>query len=114
MRASRSCSRSARVNPYPSADAILDPLFRSDSLDNVTGFVVPQFDFVIGAARTKTDAAERVGLLAEAEAIAMSRAPVVPIAQFRTLTVTSERVHDLVVGLDGSFDASLVWLEPGD
>jgi hypothetical protein len=41
----------------------------------------------------------------------MSFAPIVPIAQFRTNSVVSPRVRDLVVTVNGTFAGDKVWLE---
>ena len=95
---------------WPSADAYLVPLFRSGSPDNVLGFRVAEVDAVLDEAMSSRDADERADLLVEAERLIMERFPVIPIGQFRTAWVVSERVRSLSVAVTGTFDATVVSL----
>jgi ABC-type transport system substrate-binding protein len=95
---------------WPSADAYLVPLFSSRSPDNVLGFRVAEVDEALAAAVALVDPTERATKLAEAERLIMERYPVIPIGQFRTAWVMSERVRGLSVAVTGTFDATSVFL----
>lgn len=98
------------VGLYPAADAFLTPLFRSGSETNVTGFAVPAVDEVLRAARAEPDAAARVERYRDAERRIMDMVPIIPIAQFETLSVATRRVRGLTFTPLGSFDGTSVWL----
>lgn len=91
-------------------DVYLDPLFRTGGSDNVTGFSDPAVDLLLDAAARALDPPERLRLLGEAESLVLAAAAIVPIAQFRLLSVSSPAVQDLEVGVGGTFDATAVWL----
>ena len=98
------------IGLYDDADAYLAPLFATGSRDNATGFTDGAFDQLVNQARATAGAADRAALEQHAEQRLLSLAPVVPIAQFRTRAVVSDRVHDLAVSLDGTLDAERVWM----
>jgi oligopeptide transport system substrate-binding protein len=98
---------------YRSADAFLSPLFLANAPDNVTGFADPGVDRALKAARAEDDPAKRKSFYALAERRVMARFPIVPIAQFLSHTVASARVKDMSVAVDGTFDATKVWLTDG-
>lgn len=98
------------VGLYPAADAFLTPLFRSGSETNVTGFSAPAIDEVLRAARAEPDLAARVERYRDAERRIMDLVPIIPIAQFETLSVATRRVRGLAFNPLGSFDGSSVWL----
>jgi len=100
------------IGMYPSPDAYVTPLFLSGSRDNATGFAAASVDELLGTARATADPTERQRLYSQAEQQIMGFAPIVPIAQFRTKSVVSPRVRDLVVTVNGSFAGDKVWLEP--
>lgn len=90
----------------------LDRLYRSTSRDNITGLNDPNVDALLDQAATTQDADARVALVGQAEAAVLALAPALPLAQFRVLAVAHDDVHDLDVGVDGTFDGEAVWLEP--
>lgn len=96
------------VAAYPSPDAVLAPLFRSDSSDNLTGLADPAVDGLLGRARAEPDQARRTALYQEAERAALDAVPVLPIAQFELHAVVSERVRNLVATSLGTFDGATV------
>ena len=98
------------VGLYPAADAFLTPLFRSGSETNVTGFSAAAVDDVLRAARAEGDAARRIELYRDAERRIMDLVPIVPIAQFETLSAAAPRVRGLRWTPGGTFDGSRVWL----
>ncbi len=98
------------IGSYPSPDAFLTPMYQSGTTDNVTGFSLPQVDALLQAGRAEADEAKAIGAYQEAERIILAQAPVVPVAQFQTHSVTAPRVQDLVVTTLGIFDASRVRL----
>ena len=102
--------RYTAIGVYPSPDAYLAPLFLSGSRDNVTGFSNPQVDQELNVARATPDPAGRQNLYRQAEKHVMEQAPIVPIAQFRSKVVVSERVHDLELTVNGTFAGDKVWI----
>ena len=98
------------VGGHPRADAFLDPLFRSGTDTNVTGFALGVIDDLLRSATAEPDDAKRVAIYRDAERRIMALVPIVPVAQFETLSVTTSRVHGLVVDLLGTFDGAAVWL----
>lgn len=98
------------VGLYPAADAFLTPLFRGGSETNVTGFAVPAVDEVLRAARAEPDPAARVERYRDAERRIMDMVPIIPIAQFQTLSVAKGQVRGLAFTPLGSFDGASVWL----
>lgn len=98
------------IGGYRAADAYLDPLFRTGAADNVTGFSDPAVDLLLDGAARALDPAERARLLGEAEGLVLAAAPIVPIAQFKLLSVASESVQGLELSVAGTFDAATVWL----
>src|SRR5581483_4473594 len=102
--------RLGTIGVYPSPDAYLAPLFVSGSRDNATGFADAGVDQLIGMARATADPAARQNLYQQAEHAIMQLVPILPIAQFLTKAVVSPRVHDLVLGVDGTFAGERVWL----
>ena len=98
------------IGAYPSPDAYLDPLFRTGSPDNVTGFSDPAVDDLLARAAAAATVPERLDLLAQAEATILQAAPIIPLAQFRLLSVSADDVRDLVLSAAGTFAAETVWL----
>lgn len=93
---------------YPSADAILPPLFQSQSPNNLTGFASPAVDAQLQAARAENDPGRRVELFQQADSMVMDQLPVVPIAQFNLHSVMSDRTKGIKLDSLGSFDAAAV------
>ncbi len=98
------------IAAYPSADGVLAPLFRSDSVNDVAGFSSPDVDAALSEARSTGDAAARDRLYAQVESAVLAQSVVVPIARFEVQTVVSPLVRGLRMTGMGSFDASRVWL----
>jgi ABC-type transport system substrate-binding protein len=95
---------------YRSADAVLDPLLRSTSADNLLGLSDPAIDAALAAARSTPDLATAVARWRDVEVAALGQAVVVPIAQFRTEVVVAPSVLGLRHALDGTVDWSAVRL----
>jgi ABC-type transport system substrate-binding protein len=93
---------------YPSADAILAPLFATDSLDNLTGYSNPAVDAMLKSARLESDPGRRVELYQQIESTIMEQVPVVPIAQFNVHSVIAKRAKGVKLNSFGSFDATQV------
>jgi ABC-type transport system substrate-binding protein len=98
------------IGLYPSPDAYLGPLFTSSSRDNATGFKSAEIDQLLASAQAQPDAAARIKLYQQAEQQVLTQLPIVPIAQFLTKAVVADGVHDLELGVGGTFDAAKVWL----
>ncbi len=108
--ADRELFRLGWIGQYPSPDAFLTPLYQTGTVDNVTGFSSPVVDNLLKQGRADPDEAKRMASFQEAEKQILAQVPVVPIAQFRTHSVTAKRVENLVVTTMGTFDASQVKL----
>lgn len=98
------------IAAYPSPDAVLWPLFRSGSANNLVGYADAAVDGLLGAARGEADPGRRTALYQEAERAIMDAVPVIPLAQLQLQSVVSSRVRGLVVTSLGTFDASAVSL----
>jgi ABC-type transport system substrate-binding protein len=96
-----------------SPDAYLDPLFRSDSPDNLVALSAPAVDGPLAQARATQDPAVASAAWASAERQVLEAAVVVPIAQFRSQVVVAKRVLGLVTAVDGTVDWAQVRVEGG-
>jgi oligopeptide transport system substrate-binding protein len=105
--------RTGWVGLAPSAGAYLDPLFRSNSLDNLTALAVPDIDTRLRAAAATVDEVERQKLYGSIETDVMAQSPVVPLGSFVVNIRLSSAVGDYVQRLDGTFDAERVRLSSG-
>jgi peptide/nickel transport system substrate-binding protein/oligopeptide transport system substrate-binding protein len=101
------------IAPYPSADAVLAPLFSSSSPNNLTGFSSAEVDEALRVARSSADPAAQVAQYQAAEKAVLAVLPIIPIGQFEIQSVASERVRDLTITSAGSFDGRLVWVASG-
>jgi oligopeptide transport system substrate-binding protein len=102
--------RLAWIAAYPSAEAFVAPLFMTGAADNLSGFSLKAVDDGIRAARAEPDLARRLDAYRNVERTLMDALPVLPIAQYQILAVTSRRVRGFRPTAIGSFDASTVWL----
>lgn len=103
------------VAPYPSADAILTPLFLTGFPNNLTGFSSAVVDELLRAARADPDPAARVARWQEAERAVLAELPILPIGQFELHAAASARVRGLTMTVTGTFDARAVSLaDPAD
>ncbi len=89
------------------------PLFASMSPDNVIGFADPAIDFGIAASRAERDSAARAMGWASVERAVLDQAVVIPLVQFRTTGVSSDRLSGFEVRADGSVDLDAVTLDGG-
>ena len=88
-------------------EAYLEP-FRTGGTGR---FSDPGVDLLLDAACRAFPVAERDRLLAQAESTVLAAAAVVPVAQFRLLSVATPAVQDLDLAVDGTFDPVAVWLD---
>ena len=88
----------------------VDRLFRTGAPDNLIAFTSNVVDDLLDQAATSLDVAERTRLVGEAEAEVLDVVAVVPIAQFVVLAVAAPELHDLALGVTGTFDAEQAWL----
>ena len=96
------------VAPYPSADAILTPLFLTGFPNNLTGFSSAGVDELLRAARADPDPSARIARWQEAERAVLAERPIVPIGQFELHAAASARVRGLTMTVTGTFDARAV------
>jgi peptide/nickel transport system substrate-binding protein/oligopeptide transport system substrate-binding protein len=98
------------IAPYPSADAVLAPLFSSSSPNNLTGFSSSSVDEALRVARSSADAGARAAQYQAAEKEILAALQIIPIGQFEIQSVASKRVLGLTVTSLGSFDGRRVWV----
>jgi ABC-type transport system substrate-binding protein len=92
------------IGAYPSADAYLDPLFSSGGSDNVFSVADAQLDDLLSSARAEVDDAKRATIYMAAEDRALDLDAVVPVVRFRSHLLATDRVRDVVLAPNGSFD----------
>jgi ABC-type transport system substrate-binding protein len=96
------------IGAFTSPDAYLTRLFQSSSNDNLTAFRSPVVDALLAQARATVDTKVQQTKWAQAESTVLKSMVVVPIAQFRTQVVVSDRVQGLQHAVDGHVDWSSV------
>jgi ABC-type transport system substrate-binding protein len=101
------------IGAFASPDAYLAPLFSSTSDDNLVGLASADIDELLLDARRNPLGADSTDRWAQAERGLLESSVVVPIAQFRTLAVVSDRVEGLAHRVDGTVDWSAVSLGGG-
>lgn len=101
------------IGAYPSPEVYLGPLFATGSPDNVVGFSDSEVDAALTEARRMTDLTARRARFAQVEEKILAKYPIVPLVQFQTHAVTSERVEGLAVTVAGTFDITQVWVTDG-
>jgi ABC-type transport system substrate-binding protein len=94
-------------------DNFLYPLFQSQqpSNMNLNAYKNPEFDKLLDQARATTDATERYALYAQAEALLLQDAVIVPIAYPRTFLVTNNRVGGFNLSPLGYVDMWTIWVK---
>jgi len=103
--------RTGWVGLAPSAGAYLGPLFRSNSLDNLTAFSAPDIDAELAAAAAEPDADKRNEAYGVIEQAILGLTPIVPLGSYRSAVALSAGVRDYVAKLDGTFDIARVWMD---
>lgn len=104
---SQAFARFGFVGTSPTPEAYLARQFRTGAPDDVTGFSDLEVDVLLEGAAQATDTSARLALLARAEEAIVAATPIVPIAQFATLSASSPAVHDLSLTVSGTFDANV-------
>lgn len=97
----------------PDPSEYLDPLFLSDSPDNVSGLADPLADLAIRTARAEPDRALRIAQYADIDRLVSGLVPMVPIAVHQTPVVVADRVEGFTPHPDGTFDAASISLSDG-
>ncbi|MBW3594260.1 MAG: ABC transporter substrate-binding protein [Actinobacteria bacterium] len=92
----------------PTPDVFLDPLFRSTSSDNHSGFASRKVDALLAQAHRAPNAGKRLALYIEAEKAILRSAPVVPIGSFVSRWAVQPDVQDIAFDVMGGFDATEV------
>ena len=94
------------VADYPLADWFMNPLFRSGSLDNNTGFSSPEIDARLAAARAEPGKTARLEAYRDLERQLVQEVAVVGLGQFRSRWAASLRVRGFYADQLGGFDVS--------
>ena len=97
----------------PTPDIFLDPLFRSTSPDNHTGFASRRVDSLLAQAHRAPDLGKRLALYAEAEKVILRQAPIVPIGSFISRWAVQREVEGVAFDVLGGFDSTEVDLANG-
>ncbi len=100
--------RFGHVGVAPVGDAYLPLMFGSEAQNNVTGLSSASLDEALteAAAEGTWDELERE--------IMTDSAPAIPIAQYVSRWSVGERVEDVEIDRDGTFDPSAVWVAEGE
>ena len=93
---------------FPTPDAFLDPLFRSNSSDNHSGFSSAQVDRLLAEAHRSPAAGRRLTLYIQAEKAILRSYPVIPIGSFVTHWAVQPQVEEIKFDVMGGFDATEV------
>ena len=80
---------------YPDPDAVLDPLFRSNSLTNYSGYVSQEIDSLLLAARGERDRDRRLATMAAIEQRVALDAPVTPLWHSKSYLLIKPWVRDV-------------------
>jgi len=97
----------------PTPDVFLDPLFRSTSPDNHSGFSSSRVDALLTQAHRAADPGKRLSLYVQAEKAILRSVPVVPIGSFVSRWAVRPEVEDIAFDVLGGFDATEVDLANG-
>jgi ABC-type transport system substrate-binding protein len=100
--------RTGWVGLSPSAGAYLDPLFRSNSLDNSTAFKSAHVDGALSTTAALADAQNRATQYEAIQRSIVGDAVVVPIVSYTQVMALAARVHNYAARLDGTFDVDKV------
>lgn len=98
---------------YPRAQAMLEPLLRSDSGDNHAGLDDARMDRLLERGRVEEDPAEREEHYVDAERRALRHMPLVPLAWLRSGLAVQPYLEGFEVDALGVFDAARVGIGPG-
>ena len=93
---------------FPTPDVFLDPLFRSSSSDNHSGFASAKIDGLLADAHRAPDAGKRLALYVQVEKEIMRSVPVVPIGSFVSRWAVRPEVQGIGFDVMGGFDATEV------
>ena len=101
------------IADYPSPDNFLYPLFESSQppYSNSGFYKNPEFDALLDKARATVDATERYDIYAEAEALMLSDAPVIPFAYPRAFRVTNNRIGGFYFDPIGYVNMWQLWVK---
>jgi oligopeptide transport system substrate-binding protein len=100
------------VADYPRQQALLEPLLSPVSPDNHTGLQDERVDTLLRRAAAARATGQRERLYLEAERRALSLAPLVPLAWFRSRLAPAPDVEGLAVNPLGRFDVAALSFRP--
>lgn len=92
------------VAEYPLADWFIEPLFRSGSPDNHTGYAVPEVDELMKQARSAPDRRNRQRLYRSLESRLTRELALIPVGHFRNHYAAQRFVHGFYVDQVGGFE----------
>ncbi len=104
-------SRSAWIGDYADPNTFVD-LFITGGENNRTGWGDPRYDQLVQAAAREADAARRLELLAEAEAILLEALPILPIYSYVTQNLVNPRLGGFFENVqDDHFPRFFYWMD---
>lgn len=86
--------RAGWFGDYPDPTTWLD-MYRTDDSNNDAGYSNPAYDQLLKDAAVELDSTKRAALLAKAEAMLLTDAPIVPIFYYTTMTMYDEQTTDI-------------------
>lgn len=99
------------IAEFPTPDVFLDPLFRSNSIDNHSGFSSERVDRLLATAHRASSPGKRLALYIQVEKIVLRSYPVIPIGSFVSRWAVQPQVQNIAFDVMGGFDATEVDLE---
>jgi len=101
------------IADYPSMDNFLYPLFQSQQsrTGSYTFYNNPKFDALLQQARSTLDATQRHALYAQAEKMALTDIPAIPLYFYRDFRVTNNNVANFNLNPMGYVDMWTLWVK---
>jgi oligopeptide transport system substrate-binding protein len=111
--ASQELFRMGWIADYPSMDNFLFPLFQSQQArtGSYTFYNNPKFDALLAQARSTLDATQRHALYAQAEKMALTDIPAIPLYYYRDFRVTNNRIGGFQFNALGLCDMWKLWVK---
>ncbi|PIE25631.1 MAG: peptide ABC transporter substrate-binding protein [Planctomycetota bacterium] len=103
-------ARSAWIGDYPDPNTFLD-MWTKGNTNNRTGWTRPEFDALLARANHESDAAKRLSLLAEAEAMILSDLPVIPIYYYVTKNMVRPGVQGFYPNVLNVHPLKFLWMQ---
>ncbi len=104
-------ARAGWIADYPDPNTFLD-MFTSTSEQNQTGWKNPQFDELIDRARQEPNAATRLKILQEAEALLMAEQPIIPLYHYVSKNLVKPHVKGFFLNVQDLHPLTMISIDP--